>query len=93
MPVTNSNYTMGGILETIGNIVGTIILVRIIYTAIVILICFFIIRAICKYQAKKNAEEFRYDYLATKIAEETCKRLMIIENNRKEKQEKEDKEE
>lgn len=32
--------------------------------------------------AKQNAEAFNYDYLAIKTAEETCKRLMIIEGQK-----------
>lgn len=48
----------------------------------IILIYIFVIRAICKYMAKQNAEAFNYDYLAIRIAEETCKRLMIIEGQK-----------
>ena len=96
MPIasgTGSYLPTSSFLPTIGQIIGSAFIIGIIILAIEILIAVLIIRAICKYQAKKNAEEFKYDYLAAKIAEETCKRLMIIENNRKEKQEKEDKEE
>lgn len=39
-----------------------------------------IIRATCRYQAKKNAEAFDYDYLAKRTAEEVCMRLQIIKN-------------
>ena len=48
----------------------------------IVLIYILIIRAICKYTAKQNAEAFNYDYLAIRIAEETCKRLMIIEGQK-----------
>lgn len=48
----------------------------------IVLIYILIIRAICKYMAKQNAEAFNYDYLAIRIAEETCKRLMIIEGQK-----------
>ena len=56
----------------IGNIITWIIIWGIIRTGIAITGVVFIIRAICKYQAKKNAEAFNYDYLAKRIAEETC---------------------
>ena len=70
-----------------GNIILTaVIIALIIYTAIGMII-FFIIRATCKYQAKKNAEAFNYDYLAKRIAEETCKRLIIIEKQKQEEME------
>lgn len=69
------------------------ILKWLIITLVLVIVLYFVIRAICKYHARKIAEAFKYDYLAERISEETCKRLMIIENNRKEKQEKEDKEE
>ena len=95
MPFTSGtgNYLpTSSLLPSVGQIIGSAFIIGIIILAIEILIAFFIIKAICKYQAKKNAEEFKYEYLATKIAEETCKRLMIIENNRKEKQTQENKE-
>ena len=41
-----------------------------------------VIREICKYAAKKNAEEFDYDYLAERTAAEICKRMIIIEKQR-----------
>lgn len=84
---------INSLLPSIGQMIGSAFNIVIIILAIEILIAVLIIKAICKYQAKKNAEEFKYDYLAAKIAEETCKRLMIIENNRKEKQTQENKEE
>ena len=59
--------------------IGTIIVIL----AIEIVIAVLIIRAICKYMAKKNAEAFDYDRLATRTAEEVCKRLMIIEKQKK----------
>ena len=47
-----------------------------------LLVLFFVIKAICRYQAKENAKAFDYDYLAIRTAEETCKRLMIIEGQK-----------
>ena len=42
-----------------------------------------IIAIICNYLANKISEKIKYDYLAQRIAEEICKRMMIIENQRK----------
>ena len=68
------------------NIISRIMLLKIlkwlVIAAVVGIILFFVIRATCKYQARKNAEAFDYDYLAERIAEETCKRLMIIEKQK-----------
>lgn len=53
--------------------------------AIPILIHIAIIQAICKYMAKQNSKSFDYDFMARRIAEEVCKRLLLIEkqkNNR-----------
>lgn len=63
--------------------IGTFIVIL----AIEIVVAILIIRAICNYMAKKNAEAFNYDKLATRTAEEVCKRLMIIENQKKERTE------
>lgn len=41
-----------------------------------------IIRAICKYMARQNANAFDYDYLAERTAEEVCKEILIIEGQR-----------
>lgn len=71
----------------IGEMITTWLLIRIliwlIITLIVIIVLFFVIRAICKYQARENARAFDYDYLAERTAEEICKRLMIIERQKK----------
>lgn len=48
------------------------------------LIYVFIIRAICKYMAKQNAEVFDYDFMAARTAEEICRRMMIIEKQKAE---------
>lgn len=66
----------------LGGIVLIAILVPLLVLVIVILIWILIVRAICKYMARKNAEAFDYDYLAERIAEETCKRMMIIEQRK-----------
>lgn len=42
-----------------------------------------IIAIICNYLANKISEKIKYDYLAQRIAEEICKRMLIIENQRK----------
>ena len=86
MPDTIGYYALGGVLEKLVGLIGWGILIGLILLAIKIVIAIVIIKAICKYMARKNAEEFKYDYLATKVAEETCKRMMIIEKNKKESQ-------
>lgn len=50
--------------------------------AIYIIILIAIIRAICDYAAKEISRSFKYDYLATKIAEEICRRMLIIEKQK-----------
>lgn len=65
-----------------GGFILLMICIPAIILALVVLIWILIIRAICKYMARKNAEAFDYDYLAERIAEETCKRMMIIENSK-----------
>ena len=42
-----------------------------------------VVMVICNYLANKISEKIKYDYLAQRIAEEICKRMMIIENQRK----------
>ena len=84
---TGSYLPTSDIFPSIGEMIGRAFMTGIIILAIEILIAVLIIRAICKYQAKKNAEAFKYDYLAERIAEEICKRQMIIEKNKKEHQE------
>ncbi len=59
------------------NILKWILIVAVIGTVL-----FFVIRATCNYQARKNADEFDYDYLAERTAEEVCKRLLIIEGQK-----------
>ena len=61
-----------------------IILLALLIFALVILLNVIIIRAICSYQAKQNAREFDYEYLAERIAEEICKRMLLIEKQKKE---------
>ena len=52
-------YGIGSIFPSIGKIIGSALIISIIILAIEILIAVLIIRAICKYMAKKNAEEVR----------------------------------
>ena len=59
-----------------------VLLIPVIVLAVVILIWVLIIRLICQYMARKNAEAFDYDYLAERIAEETCKRMLLIERQK-----------
>ena len=60
-----------------------VVIFGIMFLAIIpIVLLIIIIRAICKYLAKETANAFQYDYLAKRIAEETCKRLLIIEKQR-----------
>ena len=59
------------------------ILKWLIITLILVIVLYFVIRAICKYQARKISEAIKYDYLAERTAEEICKRLVIIEKDRK----------
>ena len=69
---------------TVGDIIAYALLLNILKWILIIgfagIALFFVIRATCKYQAKKNAETFDYEYLAKRIAEETCKRLAILKN-------------
>lgn len=60
---------------------GIWILIGLIVIAIPILMWVIIIRAVCNYLARRNAEEFDYDYLAERMAEEICKRGIIIEKH------------
>lgn len=60
-------------------IIGT--LFRAVALWIIVIIVAIIV--ICRYLAKRIAAEFKYDYLAQRIAEEICKRMMIIENQKK----------
>lgn len=69
--------------------VGIILLIALLCIAAPFAVWFFIIRTICKYAAKENAKAFDYDYLAQRIAEETIKRIMIIEKQRTATQNKE----
>ena len=62
------------------SIIGLAILGFIIKTAIYI----FVIRSICKYMAKQNAEAFDYDFMAARTAEEICRRMIIIEKQKAE---------
>ena len=61
---------------------GVWILLGLIAAAIPILLWVVIIRAVCNYLARKNAEEFDYDYLAERMAEEICKKMMIIQKQK-----------
>lgn len=61
-------------------VIGLAILGFIIKTAIYI----FMIRSICKYMAKQNAEAFDYNFMAARTAEEICRRMMIIEKQKAE---------
>ena len=74
--------TMLSEVSSVGSFILLMICIPAIALALVVLISILIIRAICKYMARKNAEAFDYDYLAERIAEETCKRMMIIENSK-----------
>lgn len=66
------------------NIILTILtfLIGLILIAIPILIAFIVFKIKTEYIAKKNAEAFEYDYLAEKIAEEICKKMLIIEKHK-----------
>ena len=74
------------LVESIDNLLTAVILLKVIIwlfaIAIIGLILFFVIRAICNYQARRNAAEFDYDYLAERTAEEVCKRMVIIEKQK-----------
>lgn len=58
------------------------ILKWLIIALVVIVVFYFVIRATCRYQARQNAKEFDYDYLAERTAAEVCKRMMIIERQK-----------
>ena len=58
------------------------IILGILVLTLIVLINILIIRMICNYQAKKNAEYFDYDYLADRTAAEVYKRLIFIESQK-----------
>lgn len=77
---------LADILETLENIETAIVLMKILIFIVIAgvtgIILYFTIRASCRYQARQNAKEFDYDYLAERTAEEVCKRLMLIERQK-----------
>ena len=62
-------------------IIDVAVLVSVLLVSLKIIIYILIIRAICKYQAKKNAEAFDYDYLAERVAEEICQRTRTSDDS------------
>lgn len=74
------------IAESISDFVAAVIIIKVLIWIIIIaavgVIMFFVIRAICNYQARRNAEEFDYEYLAERMAEELCKRMALIEKSK-----------
>ncbi len=70
----------------IGEMITTWLLLRVlkwlVIALVAIVVLYFVIRAICRYQARQNAKSFDYDYLAERTAEEICKRLALIERQK-----------
>lgn len=70
----------------IGEMITTYYLLKVLkwlfFALIAIVGLYFVIRAICRYQAKENARAFDYDYLAERTAAEICKRLAIMEKQK-----------
>ena len=62
-------------MNILGSILGTMLFGLGITIAIIVIIC--------NYLASKISDKIKYDYLAQRIAEEICKRMMIIETQRK----------
>ncbi len=59
-----------GLFDNMINVIGGLIVVKILFVLLVIAIFILVIRLICQYQAKMNAREFDYGYLAECIAKE-----------------------
>ena len=68
------------------DIISYILLINILKYLVIITVAGFalylIIRATCRYQAKKISESFNYDLLAVKTAQEVYKRMLLIEERR-----------
>lgn len=77
---------LADVATALSDVVSTVIFIGILKWLLILgitgTVLYFVIREICKYAAKKNAEEFDYDYLAERTAAEICKRMIIIEKQR-----------
>ena len=69
-------------MDAIINLIMAMPILIILVLAIKIAVTILIIRLICQYMAKQNANAFDYDYLAERTAAEVCKRMMIIEGQK-----------
>ena len=84
-------------MEIVGDLITTYFLLKVlkwlIITLVVFVVSYFVIRAICRYQAKENAKYFDYDYLAERTAEEICQRMIVLEKQKTKTESKETTEE
>ena len=69
-------------MDAIISLIRAMPIIIILTLAIKIAITILVIRLICQYMAKQNANAFDYDYLAERTAAEVCKRMMIIERQK-----------
>ena len=73
---------LADVATALSDVVSAVIFIGILKWLLIGTVLYFVIRETCKYAAKKNAEEFDYDYLAERTAAEICKRMIIIEKQR-----------